>query len=276
MYLLLVNPKAGNQRYRRIEPALKRLLDKEEIKYNTVLIDDLVNVDDLLKQHVTGQTKAVVAVGGNGTVNAIIDALADYEDLPLAVIPISQSNHLANILGVRSWQTGARLLSDHTTKHLRLGKIGERYFAGSLLISPKRHLLASIFEKQNLIKKFLGVNLKQLAKEEHQVACTLTLDHRLTIRCQLSTMVVHFQDGFGKKIKVQLQTANAQKKKPEDSVLRANHVEVSSSLNMPVICGNESVAHTPLKIQAIGQTLPVLAPVSKTKKGAGQTFDEPK
>lgn len=260
MYLLLVNPKAGNQRYRRIERALVRLLDKLNIKHQIVLLDDLANTADLLKQNLKTNTKAVVAVGGNGTVNTIIDALADYRDLPLGIIPLSKSNYLAKTLGITSWTAGVRLLSQHKVKHLRLGKIGERYFAGSLTVSPKRTLLARFFEQRSVLRNFLGANVRSLPKEEHHVGCTLKLDRVLTVRCQLHTLAIYFQDDLGKKIKIHLFTLSD--KQPQDSIFHANQIDIESSLNMPVLCGNDTVANTPISIRAINQTLPVLAPVS--------------
>ena len=257
MYLLLVNPKAGNNRYRRIERPLIALLDKSKIKYKIVLIDDLANTRDLLKQHIKSDTKAIVAVGGNGTVNVVIDALIDYKNLPLGIIPISKTNHLAKALGVTNWQTGVKLLSHHERKHLRLGRIGERYFAGSLMISPKRNILANILEKRSLLKSFIGANLKQAAKEEHNVACTLNVDNGITVHCQLNAMVIYFQDEFGKKMKIHLTTL--QNKQPQDSIFRADQLNIASSLNMPVICGNETVANTPVKVFGVSKTLPVLA-----------------
>jgi len=262
MYLLLVNPKAGNQRYRRIEHPLNLMLGKLDIKYKIVLIEDLTNTQDLLKHHIQADTEAVVAVGGNGTVNTIIDALADYENMPFGIIPTSKTNHLAKTLGMTSWQTGVKVLANHEIKHLRLGRIGERYFAGSLVVSPKRHLLASIFEKRSLLRSFIGANLKQKPKEEHNVACSLNLDNTVTVQCQLNTMEIYFQDGFGKKMKIHLTTLSDQK--TQDSIFRANQLNISSSLNMPVICGNETVANTPIKIQGVSKTLPVLTmPVSE-------------
>lgn len=257
MYLLLVNPKAGNQRYRRIETPLVNLLGKLGVKYKIVLIDDLANVRDLLKQNVKSEMQAVVAVGGNGTVNTLIDALADYGDLPLGIIPISKTNSLAKTLGIKSWKMGAQLLANHETRHLRLGRIGERYFAGSLMVSPKRNLLANIFEKRSLLRSFIGANLRQLPKEEHHVACSLKLDNTLEVHCQLNTMTIYFQDEFHKKMKIDLVTSSDGH--PQPSIVRANQVDITSSLNMPIVCGNETVASTPIKIQGVSKTLPVLA-----------------
>lgn len=257
MYLILVNPKAGNQRYRRIERSFTNLLNKLDIKHKIVTIDDLANIEELIKQNTKTNVKAVVAVGGNGTVNAVIDALANYHNLPLAIIPISKTNLLAKILGAKDWKTGVKILAHHEKKQLRLGKIGERYFAGSLLISPKRTLLANLFERKSLLRNFIGTNTKAIPKEEHHVACKIKIDNEFIVKCQLHAMAIYFQDEFGKKMKIHLNTYN--EKNPEESIFRANQIEVESSLNMPIISGNDTVAHTPAKIQAIGKTIPVLA-----------------
>jgi diacylglycerol kinase family enzyme len=228
-----------------------------DIKYKIITVDDLANIEDVLKQNTKTSLKAVVAVGGNGTVNAVIDALADYRNLPLAIIPISKTNLLANILGARDWKTGVKILARHEKKQLRLGKIGERYFAGSLVISPKRTMLANLFEKKSLLRNFIGTNTRVIPKEDHHVACTIKIDNEFIIKCQLHTMAIYFQDEFGKKMKIHLNTYS--EKSPEESIFRADQIEVESSLNMPIISGNDTVAHTPAKIQAIGKTITVLA-----------------
>jgi len=271
MYLILVNPKAGNQRYRRIEKSFTNLLNKLDIKHQLVMVDDLANIEDILKDHAKTQLTAVVAVGGNGTVNTVIDALADYRNLPLAIVPISKTNHLASILGAKDWKTGLKILAQHEKKQLRLGKIGEKYFAGSLVVSPKRTLIANFFERKSLLRSFVGTNTRATPKEEHHVACTIKLDDALTVKCQLHTMAIYFQDEFGKKMKIYLTTYSG--KVPEESIFRADQIEIESSLNMPIISGNEPVAHTPVKIQAIGKTIPVLAapsksPLKKPNKGS--------
>jgi len=263
MYLLLVNPKAGNHRYRRIEKTFINLLDKQGVKYKIILLDDLSNTQDLLKQNIKSDTTGIVAVGGNGTVNVVIDALVNYSDLPLGIIPISNTNRLAKTLGVANWKAGIKALNHPEIKHLRLGRIGERYFAGSLIVSPKRNVLTNIFTRQNRLKNFIGANIKQIHKEENQVASSIGIDNHLTIHCQLNAMTIYFQDEFGKKMKVHLTTLS--NKQPQDSILRANQINIESSLNMPILCGNEVVASTPAKIQAVSKTLSVLAAPSLVK-----------
>ena len=260
MYLLLVNPKARNNRYTQIERSFKLLLDRYKIKYKIVIIDDLANTEEILKQSVKNNTQAIIAVGGNGTVTSIIDALTNYE-LPFGVIPMSSNNHLANMLNIRTWQTGIKTLANHQIKEKRLGKIGKRYFVSSLMIAPKHNLLFNIINQQGWLKRFIGSNLTRNLKSSHNVACQFKLDNILEIQCQLNTAIVNLEDDIQKKIKLVINTATQNNQQSNKSIFRANKLEITSSLNMPIVAGNETIASTPAVIQTTNKTIPLIQPV---------------
>jgi len=263
MYLLLVNALAGGNRYKFIERPLKAALSRGKIKYKIVTIGDLNNIKELVEGHLKENTKGVVIVGGNGTVASAIDALAGY-NLPIGIIPTSRTNSLAHRLGIKSWRDGVKLLSKHQVVEKRLGKIGQHYFMGSLIIAPRRNLLTSILGKSNNLKKFWGANLTQHFKPFHSVACQLQLDNELEIKCQASDIVVALDDTHKKKLTITTHTIID--KKPIESIFRANRCEISSSLNMPILSGNETVASTPATIQAISKTIAVMQPNGKPHK----------
>ena len=266
MYLLLVNPKAGNKLYRRIERRFVGSLNRHKIKHKLVLIDDLANTAELLKENIKDSTKAVVAVGGNGTVASVIDALVDY-DLPLAIIPTSRTNHLARLLGITNWQAGIRALANHRIHIKRLGKIGQRYFMGELIVAPKRNPLKNIFGKKSRFKHFFGANRPMAPRRQHSVACQLKLDGELEISGQLTRLDIRLVDEGKKKMQIQLHTLT--ESSTETSVLWANKLDISSSLNMPIISGNETLANTPAIIQAITKTIEVIQPIPRLRAKRG-------
>jgi len=266
MYLLLINPKAGNKLYRRIERRFISLINHHKIKHKIVIIDDLANTAELIKENIADSTKGVVAVGGNGTVTSVIDALADY-DIPLAIIPITKTNHLAKLLGIPNWQAGVRALSNHLTQTKRLGKIGQRYFMGELTIAPKRNLIKHIFVQKSRLKYFFGVNRPLGPKRQHSVACQLKLDSELEISGQLVRLDIHLADEGKKKMRLKLQTLT--ESGMADSILWANKLEINSSLNMPIISGNETLANTPALIQAVTKTIEVIQPIPKVRQKRG-------
>jgi len=260
MYLLLVNHLAGGNRYKFIERPLKSALNRANIKYKLIAIDDLNNIKQLLEDHIKENTKGVVVVGGNGTVASAIDSLAGY-NLPVSIIPTSRTNSLAHSLGIKTWQEGVKLLAKHQVVGKRLGKIGQHYFIGSLTISPKHNLLTNIFGRSNILKKFLGTNLTHHLKPSHSIACQINLDNEIEIKCQTSNIVVQLDDNNKKKLTITIH--NLVDKKPVVSTFKANRCEISSSLNMPILSGNETVANTPATIQAISKTISVMQPQNK-------------
>ncbi|MBU1082963.1 hypothetical protein KKE14_00770 [Patescibacteria group bacterium] len=263
MYLLLVNRLAGGNRYKFIERPLKATLNRLNVKHKIVTIDDLNNIKELLKGHIKENTKGVVVVGGHGTVASAIDALAGY-NLPIGIIPTSKTNSLARNLGIRNWQDGVKLIAKHKVVDKRLGKIGQHYFMDSLTIAPRRNLLTSIFSKSNRFRKFLGANLTHHFRPSHSVACQLHLDNELEIKCQIDKIVIILDDENKKKLTITLH--NIVDKKPVISIFRANRCEVNSSLNMPILSGNETIANTPTTIQAINKTIAIMQPENKPSK----------
>ncbi|OGB74416.1 hypothetical protein A2V68_01760 [candidate division Kazan bacterium RBG_13_50_9] len=264
MYLLLVNPKAGNGRYPRIKRSLMRALEKAKIKHKMVEIEDLSDVPDLLAQEVKESTNAVVAVGGNGTIASVIDALADY-DMPIGIIPVSPTNHLARMLGIKTWADGVKLLAHNQIRPKRLGKIGQRYFIGKLTIAPRRNLLKNILGRENWLKSFVGTNIARSLKGLASVACRLKLDNELLVNCQVSHMTIGLEDDAKRKMTIAIQTISG--KKPIVSIFRANRCEIEGSLNMPILSGNETIANTPATIVAVSKTIPVVCPIT-TKEPA--------
>lgn len=255
MYLLLVNHLAGGSRYKVIERPLKIALTRAKIKHKIVTIDDLNNIKELAESHIKENTKGIVIVGGHGTVASAIDALAGY-NLPLGIIPTSRTNSLAHNLGIKNWREGVKLLAKHQIVEKRLGKIGQHYFIDSLTIAPRHNLLTSIFGKSSSLKKFLGTNLTHHFKPFHSIACHLQLDNELEIKCQTNNIVIALDDKHKKKLTITVH--NLIDKKPVLSTFRANRCEISSSLNMPILSGNEMVASTPTTIQAISKTIAMM------------------
>lgn len=255
MYLFLVNSKAGNNRYKYIEKPLSQFLGKNKIKYKIVIIEDLADIAGLLKEYVKENTKAIVAVGGNGTVTSIIDAMVDYE-LPLGIIPTSKSNQLANMLGINNWKIGMKLLIKPNIVTKKLGKIGQHYFVGSLSIAPKKNVITGILNKQHWLKSFLGSNLNKNFKESHNVAITLKIDNNLEIQCQTNHIELNMEDINQKQIKIIIHTLDNNKE--YISIFRGNKIDISSSLSLPILSGNEVLANTPAIINAAGKSIKII------------------
>jgi len=68
---------------------------------------------------------------------------------------------------------------------------------------------------------------------------------------------------------MQIQLHTLTESSTETSVLWANKLDISSSLNMPIISGNETLANTPAIIQAITKTIEVIQPIPRLRAKRG-------
>jgi diacylglycerol kinase (ATP) len=98
--VLAANPAAaGGKAAAAIEPISKRLV---QAGYEVVVCrgnsaEELVAG---LHQELSSQPRAVVAVGGDGTVNLVLNVLAPHFSIPLGVIPVGTGNDIAQSWGI--------------------------------------------------------------------------------------------------------------------------------------------------------------------------------
>jgi diacylglycerol kinase (ATP) len=92
--LFIINPHAGRKNINFVVKTLQRI-DKD-IQY--ILANDLQTFEKELNKQISNH-KVFVAVGGDGTVNALIKYLINKEDKALAILPFGSGNGFANELG---------------------------------------------------------------------------------------------------------------------------------------------------------------------------------
>jgi diacylglycerol kinase (ATP) len=94
--LFIINPNAGRRNINFVIKALRKI-DKD-LRY--ILANDLHTFEKELHKQFYNH-KVFVAVGGDGTVNALIKYLINKEDKVLAILPFGSGNGFANELGFK-------------------------------------------------------------------------------------------------------------------------------------------------------------------------------
>ena len=256
MYFFLINPEAGHKRFFRIEKQMKKLLDRQAVKYRFVMIDNLANVPDIIQTNLRSSDQGVVAVGGNATVNAVINSLVG-QDIPVGIIPMSRTNHLADSLGLKGLPTAIKALADYDLRLERLGKIGQHYFVGEAEVATRSNLLTQYLRKTNPWLKFLGLSRTTLPTEVGTKA-TIALDDDVLVRSKTHRLQVKLNGEHGdKKLKL---TLFASPDPTEISILHSNSIAIEGETKMPVIIGNETVAHTPVEIKGLAKYIRLIVP----------------
>jgi YegS/Rv2252/BmrU family lipid kinase len=113
MYWFVVNRKAGNGRARKAWERLEPVLQRGGIAYRELSANDGKQASAAVRAGLKeGVPKALIVVGGDGTVHAILEAAADG-GIPVGIIPAGSGNDLARSLGipadpVAAWETVRR------------------------------------------------------------------------------------------------------------------------------------------------------------------------
>jgi len=124
MYYYIINPASGLGKINKIQDKLKETLHSLGIDGEFVKTTGPGDAARLVNMGLEKGYKTIIAVGGDETVNEIINALAAKKsDAVLGVIPIGQENNLAKMLGISDWQDAAKIIASRKLEDLDLGKI---------------------------------------------------------------------------------------------------------------------------------------------------------
>lgn len=128
MHLVIVNPAAGRGRVRRALPLLRQRLQQLHIPHDLAMTEGPGHASRLAKEAVQNGYTSVVAVGGDGTVNEVVNGLVGTT-ATLGLIPLGTGNDLARTLGIPRHLEGAlQVLSQGCVRTIDYGQDTRRAF----------------------------------------------------------------------------------------------------------------------------------------------------
>lgn len=126
--LLLTNPIAGGGRGRTLAPQLVQALAQRGMHAEVHLTTCAGDARARAAQAATEPWHGLVAIGGDGTVNEVLNGMPD-PGRPLGVLPLGTANVLAIELGLpRTVEGAADVLARGHCRQLAIGRCGERRF----------------------------------------------------------------------------------------------------------------------------------------------------
>jgi len=96
--LVIINPVSGVGKQKYVEKALNKFIDKERIQYTIEYTNAPGHATEISRKAVK-KFDAVIAVGGDGTINEVSQGLIE-SDTPLGIIPLGSGNGLARFLNI--------------------------------------------------------------------------------------------------------------------------------------------------------------------------------
>ena len=126
--LFIVNPFAGHHSKSKVPGIIEQKMDKEQFDYDIVFTEYEGHAKELAERGKNQNMDAVVAVGGDGTINEAASALI-YSDTALGIIPGGSGNGLSMHLGIgRNAYKAIDIFQKFTLKEIDTATVNERFF----------------------------------------------------------------------------------------------------------------------------------------------------
>lgn len=126
--LFIVNPVSGGKKKTAFNKQVLETLDLSKFEPTFRITERSGDGYELAKKAVESSFDAVIAVGGDGTINEVGSALIGT-DVPLGIIPEGSGNGLALYLGIPMHEAGAiRRINRFETMCVDTGKVNDKSF----------------------------------------------------------------------------------------------------------------------------------------------------
>ncbi|MBB6454907.1 diacylglycerol kinase (ATP) [Salirhabdus euzebyi] len=127
---IIYNPTSGREAFKKELPNVLQKLEQagyEASAHATTCEGDAI---DAARIAVERRYEVVIAAGGDGTINEVINGLAEQSYRPkLGIIPVGTTNDLARAIHVpRNIQAAVDIIVQNNTRNLDVGRVNDKYF----------------------------------------------------------------------------------------------------------------------------------------------------
>jgi diacylglycerol kinase (ATP) len=128
-YKIILNPIAGNGNGLKASPQIEKLLNQHNLNFDLVHTERVGHGIELTRQAVKDGWNTIIAAGGDGTVNEVINGLmlCKQEGLtipPLGVLCVGRGNDFAGSMGIpANLEVGVGALLDDHRRTIDIGKV---------------------------------------------------------------------------------------------------------------------------------------------------------
>ncbi len=148
---LIVNLIAGQGRCKELFPRVKQELDRRGIDYDLHCTNEPLEATDVAQMGIEAGFTHIVAMGGDGTVNEVVNGLVGSEGV-LGVIPAGTGNDFIRMTGIPADPLAAiALLEEGHVREIDLGYVGaDRYFVNGLGIGIDAQVARDVLRMERL------------------------------------------------------------------------------------------------------------------------------
>lgn len=133
MYYYVVNSAAGRGQITHLEEKIRSRLDELGIRGEWAHTTGPGEATKMAAEAVAKGHTTIVAVGGDDTVNEVMNGIRD-EKVAIGIIPTGSNNRLARQFGIESWQQACKVLAARRLSSFSLIAAGQQYFLSTLTL----------------------------------------------------------------------------------------------------------------------------------------------
>lgn len=152
---IIYNPTSGREVFKKELPTVLQMFEQAGYETSTHATTCAGDATKATNDATEREFDVIVAVGGDGTINEVINGMADHEKRPrLGIIPQGTTNDFARALGIpRDVKKAANIILNDTSMLLDIGKLNDQYFMN---IAGGGRLTELTYEVPSKLKTMLG------------------------------------------------------------------------------------------------------------------------
>ena len=183
---LIVNLIAGQGRCKALFPRVKAELDRRGIEYELHYTNEPQEATDVAKWGIDAGFRRIVAMGGDGTVNEVVNGLLG-RDAVLAVIPAGTGNDFIRMLGIPADPFAAlSTVTGGRERTMDLGRVADdRCFVNGMGIGIDAQVARDVLQMKRLrgAAAYVSAAVKEIFRFKAFPAMIESADWRLDVPC---------------------------------------------------------------------------------------------
>ncbi|WP_010678008.1 diacylglycerol kinase [Bacillus timonensis] len=152
---IIYNPTSGRELFKRHLPEVLEKLERAGYETSCHATTGAGDATNAARIAVERKYDLVIAAGGDGTINEVVNGLAEQEYRPtLGIIPVGTTNDFARAIGVpRNIDGACDVIVDGISVPIDIGRVNDRYFIN---IAGGGRLTELTYEVPSKLKTMLG------------------------------------------------------------------------------------------------------------------------
>jgi YegS/Rv2252/BmrU family lipid kinase len=191
-WLFIVNPVAGNGKAKKYAEKVNEMVKISGIDAEIVFTTHKGHASQIAEEYSENGFDKIIAVGGDGTMNEIVQGIIDKKNITLGILPAGTSNDFIQILGFPAEFSASdwKLFFEAHTIKMDIGKCNNNYFLNGMGLGFDAQVAADRQVKGGKSSNYLWFILKTLLfYKEYEMVSVLDNQKQIT-KCFINTIAI--------------------------------------------------------------------------------------